>query len=838
MTSLQSLIIRSYEKVILKWPIYVLICVFLGIAYLSYHSKDFRLDASEETLVLEGDEDLKYERLIKSRYGLNDYLIVAFTPKNDLFSDRTMTQLSRLQGELERLEGVQSVDSILNVPLMESPPVSIKELSKIQTLESPTVDKALALIEFGNSPLYRNQLVSPDLKTTALRLNLPVDKTYQELLQQRNQLREKEGLISLTEKEADEFKKVARELQQYRDKMREERHQLINAVRTVMDGYRKDADLFLGGISMIADDLINFIKSDLKVFGLGIFCFLIIILGVIFRQLRWILLPMLCCLVSVLSMIGLLGLFGWEVTVISSNFISLQLIITMAIAIHLIVRFRELLSKRPEGENRTLILETVRLKMQPCLYAALTTIAGFGSLIFCDIKPVITFGWMMSAGIIVSLILTFILFPTLLMIIKKPVSKKRQDPHFPFLPLLARFTEKHGSFILISSIAVFIFSFIGISMLEVENSFIDYFKKSTEIYQGMKVIDQKLGGTTPLDVLVDLAESGEENQKAVLKSKGEEIDIFAEFDEFDKEDDKQKYWLTSHKVEKILQIHDYLNGLPESGKVLSLATIVRIGETLNEGKPLNDFELALLYNEMPDHYKNMLLKPYASPEHNQLRFNLRVKDSEKSLKRNEFLKRVQHDLVDKIGLGEEKVHLTGMLVLYNNMLQSLFSSQILTIGIVLAAIMGMFLVLFRSVKIALIAIFPNLLSVSVVLGIMGWLGIPLDMMTITIAAISVGIAVDNTIHYIHRFKEEFRVDGNYVNSVYRCHGSIGHAMYYTSITIIIGFSILVLSNFIPTIYFGLLTGLAMFIALIASLTLLPQLLIFFKPLGPNANNIR
>jgi len=838
MTSLQSLIVRSYEKVILKWPVYVLICVFLGVAYLSYHSKDFRLDASAETLVLEGDKDLKYARLIDSRYSLNDFLVVAFTPKNDLFADRTITQLSRLQGELERLEGVQSVVSILNVPLMESPPVSIKELSKIQTLESPTVDKALARIEFGNSPLYRNLLVSPDLKTTAFMLNLPVDETYQELLQQRNQLREKEGLVSLTEKEADEFKNVTRELQQHRDKMREERHQLINAVRTVMDGYRQDADLFLGGVSMIADDLINFIKSDLKIFGLGVFCFLIITLGVIFRQLRWILLPMLCCLVSVLSMIGLLGLFGWEVTVISSNFISLQLIITMAIAIHLIVRFRELLSKRPGDENRTLILDTVRLKMQPCLYAALTTIAGFGSLIFCDIKPVITFGWMMSAGIIVSLILTFLLFPTVLMVMKKPVPKKRQDTHFSFLPLLARFTEKYGSFILISSIAVFILSAIGISMLEVENSFIDYFKKSTEIYQGMKVIDQKLGGTTPLDVLVDLAESGEENQKPVLKSKGEENDIFAEFEEFDKEDDEQKYWLTSHKVEKIFQIHDYLNGLPESGKVLSLATILRIAETLNEGKPLDDFELALLYNEMPDRYKNMLLKPYASPEHNQLRFYLRVKDSEKSFKRNEFLKRVQHDLVDKIGLGEEKVHLTGMLVLYNNMLQSLFRSQILTIGIVLAAIMGMFLVLFRSVKIALIAIFPNLLSVSVVLGMMGWLGIPLDMMTITIAAISVGIAVDNTIHYIHRFKEEFRVDENYVNSVYRCHGSIGHAMYYTSITIIIGFSILVLSNFIPTIYFGLLTGLAMFIALIASLTLLPQILIFFKPLGPNANNIK
>ena len=838
MTSKQSLIIKLYEKVILKWPVFVLICAFLGIGYLGYYAKDFRLDASAETLVVEGDKDLEYSRLIDSRYELSDYLIVAVTPKNDLFADNTIAQLSRLQIELEKLKGIESINSILNVPLVESPPVSIKELSKIETLESPTVDKALARIEFSNSPLYRNRLVSPDLKTTALRLNLPVDQTYQELLQRRNQLREKEVLASLTQKEADEFRNVKIEFQQHRDSMRKDRHELINEVRAVMDRYRQDNSIFLGGISMITDDMISYIKNDLKIFGLGVFCFLVITLGIIFRQLRWIILPLVCCLVSVLAMMGFLGLFDWEVTVISSNFISLQLIITMSIAIHLIVRFRELHLNRPEAENRTLTLETVRQMMQPCLYASLTTIAGFGSLIFCDIKPVITFGWMMSAGIFVSLILTFLLFPAVVMVMKKPVTRKSTISHFSIVSLLARFTEKHGKFILITSVVAFILSIIGISMLTVENSFIDYFKKSTEIYQGMKVIDQNLGGTTPLDVIVDLPESGEVNQDATLKSDAEEEDIFSEFEELDKEDDQQKYWLTSRKVEKIFQVHDYLEALPESGKVLSLATLFRLGEILNGGEPLDNYELALLYNEMPDNYKDILLKPYASPENNQLRFNLRVKDSEKSLKRNEFLKKVHHDLVDKMGLGEKNVHLTGMLVLYNNMLQSLFKSQILTIGIVLIVLMLMFFVLFRSIKIALIAIFPNLLSVSMVLGMMGWLGIPLDMMTITIASISVGIAVDDTIHYIHRFKEEFKVDGSYVNSVYRCHGSIGHAMYYTSITIIIGFSILVMSNFIPTIYFGLLTGLAMLIAMIAALTLLPQLIIFFKPLGPDASDLK
>jgi predicted RND superfamily exporter protein len=282
------------------------------------------------------------------------------------------------------------------------------------------------------------------------------------------------------------------------------------------------------------------------------------------------------------------------------------------------------------------------------------------------------------------------------------------------------------------------------------------------------------------------------------------------------------------------QIHDYLESLPETGKVLSLGTMMKIAEKLNNGKPLDNFELAVLYNELPDNFRNMVLTPYVSVEHDQVRFSIRVRDSEKSLKRNMLLKKIQHELTNQPGLKKENVHLTGMLVLYNNMLQSLFSSQILTLGVVVLALMCMFLILFRSLKIALIAISPNLLSIGVVLGVMGWMNIPLDMMTITIAAISIGIAVDNTIHYIHRYRHEFKVDRNYIKAVHRCHGSIGYAMYYTSITIIMGFSILVLSNFIPSIYFGLLTGLAMLIALIAALTLLPQLIVVFKPFGQEA----
>jgi len=833
MTTLHDLIIRFYDKVILKRPGITVLCLLAVVSFLGFQAMDFKLDASAETLILQTDEDLQYSRLINTRYGGHDYLLITYTPENDLFSDKSLEKLARLRDELKQLERVSSVTSILDAPLLESPPLPLTEMvSNINTIESPTVDRKLARIEFGTSPLYKNLLVSPDLKTTALQIRFRTDNAYQELLARSEHFREKKTHALLTESEHAEFIKIAQELQQHRQKRKKIRHEEIAEIRAIMEKHRQDTELFLGGVSMIADDLIKFIKNDLKTFGFGVPFLLVIILGIIFKRKRWILLPMLCCAFSAISMMGLLGMFGWQVTVISSNFISLQLIITMAITIHLIVRYRELLSQNPETEQRELILDTIRLKLTPCLYAALTTIAGFGSLLFCDILPVITFGWMMSAGIIVSLLLTFLILPTGLMLMNKETPQIRRNSHFSLTAFLAKFTEAHGSMILIISLIVFIISAIGISRLTVENSFINYFKDTTEIHQGMKVIDQNLGGTTPLDVIIEIkphevsAPISSTNADVVLN------DAFEEFDEFDEPEDDEKYWFTADKMELVTKIQDYLDSLPQTGKVLSLGTMMKIAAKLNNGKSLDNFQLAMLYSELPDRFKRLLIKPYVSPKYNQLRFSIRVRDSEKTLKRNALLKQIRHDLTSQFGLKLEHVHLAGLLVLYNNMLQSLFNSQILTLGVVILALMCMFMILFRSLKLALIAITPNLLAIGFVLGAMGWLSIPLDMMTITIAAISIGIGVDNTIHYIYRFKHEFNAAGNYIQTVHQCHASIGYALYYTSLTIIIGFSILALSNFIPSIYFGLLTALAMFIALIAALTVLPQLLVVFKPFGP------
>jgi predicted RND superfamily exporter protein len=469
----------------------------------------------------------------------------------------------------------------------------------------------------------------------------------------------------------------------------------------------------------------------------------------------------------------------------------------------------------------------MRSKALPSLYTALTTIVAFGSLLVSGIRPVIDFGWMMAIGITVAFLISFTLFPALLMLMKPKLTLLRHDLTGAFTRFLATLVERHGRLILSFFVIGALMSGLGILRLTVENRFIDNFKRTTDIYRGMEMIDNKLGGTTPLDVILDAdAEFFTEPEE-----EWEEGSIWVELEEDYEEDaglSGTSYWYTDYRLGKIRSLHSYLDGLPETGKVLSLATTVDIMQDLNEGKPLDNITLAIVHKKLPEGVKKNLFDPFMSEDANQVRFAVRVFESDRSLRRNRLLETIHRHLTEKMQLPAEQFHLTGMLVLYNNMLQSLYRSQILTIGVVFLAIMVMFMVLFRSFKLAFIAIAPNVISAGMVLGLMGWLDIPLDIMTITVAAITIGIAVDDTIHYIHRFLMEIEKDNDYVAAMKRSHASIGRAMYYTSIAIIIGFSILALSSFTPTIYFGLLAGFAMAVALIANLTLLAALLIVLK----------
>ena len=823
--------LKFYNWAVIQKPFIPLLALFLIVGFFSFHVNEFKLDASSESLILENDEDFRYYRLIKNLYGSDDFLIITYTPFSDLLSSASLSGLKSLRDELSTLDRVESVTTILDVPLVNSPKVRLSELAdaeSVRTLETPGVDKALAGQELRESPIYQNNLVSLDGNTTALVVKFKRDEKYLSLLQARDHLKEKKKISGLTGEETKRFAQITEEFDEYHATILDRSRQTIAKVRGIMDGHRAHAQMYLGGVSMIVSDMISFIEQDITVFGLGVIAFLILSLAYFFQKLRWILLPMGCSIMTVSLMVGFLGYVDWRVTVISSNFISLLLIITMSITIHLIVRYRILAVERPEADQHTLVFDTMRVMAEPCFYTAITTIVAFCSLVVSDIRPVIDFGWIMTIGITVAFLLNFIFFPSVLALLSREDVKYGVDPTQSFTLRIASLAQNHARKIFFFSAIMAIVGIMGIPQLEVDNRFIDHFKSSTEIYRGMELIDNQLGGTIPLDIVIDPAPEFFASLEELNSVEDPFDDPFAE----EEENQDYNYWFNNEMLTRVEEIHDYLEGLPEVGKVLSIATGMKVLKQLNGGRLPEDYELAVIRKNVPDAVQKVLIRPYLSEDANQTRLTMRLIESVPNLKRQELLQKIRRHLVNDFGLKEKNVHLTGMAVLYNNLLQSLYSSQILTLGFVFVSILGMFLLLFRSVYLAILAIIPNMLAACLVLGLMGWFGIPLDVMTITIAAITIGIAVDHAIHYIHRFQVEFQKYGHYMETVYACHGSIGRAIYYTAMTITVGFSILAFSKFIPTIYFGLLTGLAMVLALLSNLTLLPALLIMTKPLGP------
>ena len=839
-----------YDRVILGRPWLALLVLLLLAVFFGYNAQHYKVDASADSLVLEGDQDLEFFREVGKRYAAEEYLVIAYQPASDLFSDTGLEKLAKLVDELGELDRVSSVMSVLDVPLLYSPKVSIADLGgAIATLRDDGVDRRLARKEFEASPIYRQLLTNADATTTAIQVNIQRDNRYSELLDARDALRLAASENTLDTEQREQLRAAEAEFKAYATIAAERQRQLVAQVRAVIDEHRGSVRaIYLGGVPMIASDMVAFVQSDLQNFGAGILVFILLLLSLIFRAPRWVVLPLLACLLTNVFMLGMLGALDWRMTVISSNFVALLLIITLAIAVHLIVRYRELQLQMPTADQRQLAMESVRLMAQPCLYTGLTTIVAFMSLVVSGIRPVIDFGWMMTIGVVVALLTTFTVVPLGMLLGRAPAPEApRGSGQGAFTLRFAALTDRHGTLVLVVAAAVLLFSALGLNQLKVENRFIDYFDESTEIYQGMELIDAQLGGTIPLEIVL---------QAPALNPVGAGADEFDDdfaddsgFDDFagdDFADDdfgddefadsgsansgKVSRWFTLAGLDEIDRIHRHVEGLEETGKVLSLATLYEVARDLL-GSGLDDIQLALAYRNLPASITEVMVDPYLHADSDEARVLVRVKETSRTLNRADLLAQLDTFMRDEMGYSEDRYRFTGMLVLYNNMLQSLFASQILTLGMVFVAITVMLIVLFRSLALALIGIVPNLMAALLVLGGMGWAGIPLDMMTITIAAISIGIGVDNTIHYVHRFKREFPEDRDYRATMYRCHGSIGRAMYYTSVTIIFGFSILTLSNFTPSIYFGLLTGVAMFAALLGSLVLLPRLLLLFKPLG-------
>ncbi len=814
---------RIYEGLVIERPALALIGLLVLLAAVATGVPKFRLDASADSLLLESDPDLKQFRDLAKRYGTRDFLFMTVTPNQALLGKDSLSLIRALRDELKALPTVESVTTVLDVPLVKNVSGGLtKVVSNYRTVNAPDLDPVKALDELTHSPLYRNMVVSADGKTTAIRVTLkPPPDNFADLQYERGELLYRRAQGHATATERARLAEIEPRYQVLKDGVDAANHATVEQLREVMRSHSHAAELHLGGVAMIADDMIGYVRNDIVVFGTASFLLAIGMLGYIFREVRWVIIPVLNCAFITIGILGVLGLVGWKLTVISSNFLALTLILAISINIHLIVRYRELYRERPDLSHRDRVRQVCRDMASPCMYTSVTSIIGFGSLLSSDIRPIADFGAMMSLSLVLVYFVVFTLIPALMILLPDREPRVDDDGQSGFTVFLARVTDKHGFGVMVATLVIVVLSAMGIAKLEVENSFINYFRKHTEIYQGLKRVDQTLGGTTPLEIVLKFPST------EVKKSAGgSELDAEMFGDDAGQKSDT---WFTADKIARIKKVHDYVAAVPGVGTVMSLASIVRVAEDLNKGREFDPFELNVIYKRLPANLRDELLTPYINIDADEARISLRILDSTPNLRRQALLQKINEGLAKDLGLKPEEYAVSGLLVLYNNMLQSLYSSQITSIG---SAMLGVFLTLwflFRNLRAAFIGIVPNMVAAGAVLGYMGWTGVPLDMMTIMVAALTMGIAVEDCIHYVYRYRMEFYRLGDGLTTMYHCHGNIARAGFYTTLVVCVGFSILMLSNFTPSILFGLLTTIANGIAILAALTLMPKLLLMWKP---------
>lgn len=798
-------------------PLIILAVFAIVIGFATYYAQDFTLDASSDTLLDQNDPQLQYYLSSRERFvGAEDFLVLTYAPDTGgIFTPETLQHIDRLQRRLEEVTGVASVYSILDAPLLKSPPISPAELENgLRTLRSPDVDLSLAQAELSNSPIFSNLIISTDSRITALRIELTQDQQLIAARKRRDTLRRSSTTAGANHQQVSRAEAEYRNL---RDGFVGRRSKLLAEVGSIRNEFATTANLHLGGVPSIANDIINYVKRDLMVFSGSILLLIMLMLYMFFRRIRFVVIPIVASVVSITLTVGLLGYAHQNVTIVSSNFASIIVITTISFCIHLIVRYRELRAADPGVAQRKLVVSAMRSKLAPCIYTALSTIAAFGSLLSSGIVPVRDFGGIICIGVIISFLSAYGIFGGILSIL--PKGKASTTLHYR--PILTKafceISTRFSPLVLLVAALLLVPVVVGITRLSLDNSFIDYFRDDTAVHAGLKYIDNNLGGTTPFDIIIKFA--------------AYEPTSLSDDDFFDEEEDSfpERYWFTPDKIETVRKLHVYADSLPHTGKVLSISSLELVARGFNDGKPLGGLQIAGVLGALPVDIRAELIDPYASPVNGEFRISIRVRESGEPFSRDAMLEDIRAYAEGNLNIAAEDIHLTGMMVMFNNMLKELFNSQQSSIGLVIGLTFIMFIVLLRSPLLAVIGLLPNILAAGVIMAFMGFAGIPLDLMTITIAALVIGIGVDDAIHYLHRFRTEFKETGQVIESVQRCHASTGHALYFTSFTVIAGFSVLAFSNFVPTIHFGLLTSLAMIIALIANLALLPGMLVCFYP---------
>ncbi|GHE77571.1 efflux RND transporter permease subunit [Thalassotalea profundi] len=784
------------KKNTITWAYAICFIFVLLTVIFAWQAKNFEIDASADTLLVDNNKHYILTQLADQRYGSEEFILIAFKPNNNaLFATDNLNTLSNIGKEIETISRVKQVKSIANMPIFSAADSVSADIQNF-TWEKQKFDEATLSLSLKMHPLYEGLLVNKAQTALSLQVVFKTDPNLEKINYDIIDIKRHLLTRELTDDELDLLEQLKQQQQSFNKQLEQTRLDEIEKIRAALVPYKAKGEFYLGGNNLLSYELIQIIQSDLVLFGSLIFLVVILLLWFLFRQISWVILPIICCATSVVITIGLLAALNFKVTVISANVFALQIILSLAMIIHLIVHYQELVAKHSDWPHKKLILHTIKQKIKPCFYAGLTTTIGFGSLIFSGVQPVISFGWMMVVAMVVSFIVSLSFFPALLFaLFKKQAFVKNHKLLESSMSTMADFIKAQPKKVLVISVLVTAIGAFGCLKLTAENSFLNYFSEETDVRQELTFIDQEFGGSTSFDVLLNIPE---EQISANLV-------------------------ISASAVQTVTAIQNMLAQQQAIGVITSIADFTRIAQVVN-GKPLTEYELTALYKSLDTDLQQELFGAYFSEKDNQVRISMRVQDSTQDLNRADLLQNI-HTELSALGLKEKDYTLTGLFILYQDVLSRLVDSQVLTILIVYGAMAITLMIIFSSLKVACIALIPNLITTLVIMGILGLFSIPLDLMTITIAAVAMGISMDDTIHYIHRYLEERKLDKTGDKEwVKRTNLSVGYALIYTTSVIVIGFGTLVFSNFVPSMLFGLLTSVAMIVALVTDITTLPVLL--------------
>ena len=746
----------------------------------------FGVEAGTNVLLNQDDPDLAYYNITRADWAYDEYAIVCVR-RDEWFSAEGVDVLKALDAELKTAPRVTRVVSILNVPLLRNK-ASAFGFPVPTFLPQPGVKLDKAKDDLLSHTQALGNLVSTDGKDLNLLVYLDVPPELVKLDPEWSRAQGRKDVARLRELEAP-YKAALAELKVRRDAM-------IAGVRrlTAAWGAPKLAQPpYLSGLPIITVNLVEHTQSDLRTFGIASFAAFVLAFAVVYRRFRWTAGPILACLLPVILILGAMAAMDEKVTVITSNMPVLLFTLMLPYTVYLVERYRERRGLFPGETQVEAVSTSAREIWTPCLYSATTTMAGFASLITSGILPMRTFGIMMTVGLAVGLGCVFLFLPALnarLRPLPGPAGSTSPEPRGVVKGLAFAVLRAPGLVVLFSAVLLGV-SVWGATKLNAETKFIDYFWPSSEVYRGLDFIDNRMGGTTPLEV------------NLTSKAPG--------------------YFKTSDGLQAIAAVETYFAGVKETGNVRSFKSLVdEVRKALPKAKEEKVVEtVATLAKD--------LTREFCNADFTVSRVLVRFKETAPTLHRNNILRGLREHLAAQAALKDVEVRPTGIFLLYANMLNSLIDSQRETFLWVVGAIFAMLVVLFRSVVLSIVVLIPQVLPVFVCLGTMGWTGIPLDLVTVMIGSVAMGVGIDAAIQYAVRYRIELAAaGGDPRTAILRSHATIGRAIWIATSIVVAGFVILSLSKFVPSVYFGLFTALAMLMGQFAALTLLPALFLLFK----------